>query len=80
MKFIKLKYWDFGEDIIINVDQIAYIKTEGEYTLIRIKNSDIEILVIEDIDEVMRRIHLQTIKWEDGQFFINGEPQKIKGE
>ena len=90
MKLIKLTkpIFKLGEcikkdTIYINIDHISTIESVEESltkkTVILLSNQN-AVGVCEDIEEVIRRIHLQTIKWEDGQFFINGEPQAIKGE
>lgn len=91
MKLIKLtkSIFKLGEcidkiTIYINIDHISAIEEyTDESTTIKtviLLSNEHTIEVCEDIEEVIRRIHLQTIKWEDGQFFINGEPQAIKGE
>ena len=89
MKLIKLTQQIYGEDkkeiipIYINVDQISVIKQypipklgENISTVIILNNKH-EQFVCEDIEQVIQRIHLQTIKWKEGQFFINGEPQEL---
>lgn len=94
MKLIKLTHriWNLEEpeivSVYINIDYIASIKETSKetkelykhQTRITLNNNEGIQEVCEDIEEVIRRIHLQTIKWEDGQFFINGELQTIKGE
>lgn len=90
MKLIKLTkpIYKLGEcinkiTIYINVDHISTIEEKKESLSIKtviLLSNEHAVEVCEDIEEVIRRIHLQTIKWEDGQFFINGELQAIKGE
>tara|TARA_Y100001938_G_C7952048_1_gene359813 strand:+ start:45 stop:329 length:285 start_codon:yes stop_codon:yes gene_type:complete len=94
MKLIKLTRYIYNLDepiiasVYINIDHITVIqeidkRNNTKYkhpTVISLINEPDAVGVCEDIEEVIRRIHLQTIKWEDGQFFINGEPQAIKGE
>jgi uncharacterized protein YlzI (FlbEa/FlbD family) len=87
MKLIKLTkpIFKLGEcidkiTIYINIDHISAIEEKEESTTIKtviLLNNEHAIEVCEDIEEVIRRIHLQTIKWKDGQFFINGEPQEL---
>jgi hypothetical protein len=94
MKLIKLTQYIYNLDdpiitsVYINIDHITVIaetdpRNNTKYkdgAVISLSNEPDAVGVREDIDEVIRRIHLQTIKWEGGQFFINGEPQTIKGE
>lgn len=94
MKLIKLTQQIFNLEepeivsVYINIDHItvieeACLRHKEKYkhqTRIHLNHIDVVQEVCEDIEEVIRRIHLQTIKWEDGQFFINGELQTIKGE
>ena len=94
MKLIKLTHRIFNFDeseivsVYINIDYIASVEETSKETkelykhrtIITLSNDGAIQEVCEDIEEVIRRIHLQTIKSEDGQFFINGELQTIKGE
>lgn len=93
MKLIKLTQRIInleGDQIVsvyVNIEYISMIEEYCQRDIDQHKNrtgitlnSTVTIEVCEDIEEVIRRIHLQTIKYEDGQFFINGELQAIKGE
>ena len=94
MKLIKLTQYIYNRDepivtcVYINIDHITAIEETDprnntkykDRTVISLSNERGAVGVREDIEEVIRRIHLQTIKSEDGQFFINGELQTIKGE
>ena len=90
MKLIKLTQRIInleGDQIVsvyVNIEYISMIEEYCQRDIDQHKNrtgitlnSTVTIEVCEDIDEVIRRIHLQTIKWKDGQFFINGEPQEL---
>ena len=91
MKLIKLTRYIYNLDepiitsVYINIDHITVIeetdkRNNTKYkhpTVISLSNEPDAVRVCEDIDEVIRRIHLQVIKWKDGQFFINGEPQEL---
>lgn len=91
MKLIKLTQYIYNLDdpiissVYINIDHITVIEEKDprnntknkNRTVISLSNERGAVGVREDIDEVIRRIHLQVIKWVDGQFFINGEPQEL---
>tara|TARA_B100000214_G_C23956434_1_gene623074 strand:- start:1090 stop:1413 length:324 start_codon:yes stop_codon:yes gene_type:complete len=90
MKLIKLTQRIInleGDQIVsvyVNIEYISMIEEYCQRDIDQHKNrtgitlnSAVTIEVCEDIEEVIRRIHLQTIKWKDGQFFINGEPQEL---
>jgi len=55
MKFIELTYYEFGQNILINIDEIAYILDDGEYRIIQTKHTGC-IKVIETYEQILKEI------------------------